>query len=97
MNPVLLCDLDGVLVDSTQAIARVYRAWARRHGLDEELVVATAQGRPSRALLMTLVVGGLLTLGAVDWWDRRGPHRATARHERPAPAVAALRSWAGAR
>lgn len=49
--PFLLCDLDGVLVDSTQAIARVYRAWARRHGLDEELVVATAQGRPSREVV----------------------------------------------
>jgi sugar-phosphatase len=49
--PVLLCDLDGVLVDSTQAIARVYRAWARRHGLDEERVVATAQGRPAREVV----------------------------------------------
>jgi sugar-phosphatase len=47
MAPVLLCDLDGVLVDSTAAIARVYRAWAREHGIDEELVVETAQGRPS--------------------------------------------------
>jgi len=51
VNPVLLCDLDGVLVDSAHAIARVYRGWARRHGLDEELVVATAQGRPSRAVV----------------------------------------------
>jgi sugar-phosphatase len=46
--PVLLCDLDGVLVDSTAAIARVYRQWAARHGLDPAVVVATAQGRPSR-------------------------------------------------
>ena len=45
--PVLLCDLDGVLVASTAAIARVYRAWAGRHGLDPALVVETAQGRPS--------------------------------------------------
>lgn len=51
MKPCLLCDLDGVLVDSAPAIARVYRAWARRHGLDEELVVATAQGRPSREVV----------------------------------------------
>jgi sugar-phosphatase len=47
----LLCDLDGVLVDSTAAIARVYRAWAARHGLDGDLVVATAQGRPSREVV----------------------------------------------
>jgi sugar-phosphatase len=51
VRPVLLCDLDGVLVDSAQAIARVYRDWARRHGLDEELVVATAQGRPAREVV----------------------------------------------
>jgi sugar-phosphatase len=51
MRLFLLCDLDGVLVDSTQAIARVYRAWARQHGLDEALVLATAQGRPSREVV----------------------------------------------
>jgi sugar-phosphatase len=51
VKPVLLCDLDGVLVDSTAAIARVYRAWARSHGLDEDHVVATAQGRPAREVV----------------------------------------------
>jgi sugar-phosphatase len=49
--PVLLCDLDGVLVDSTAAIDRVYRLWAARHGLDASLVVTTAQGRPSREVV----------------------------------------------
>jgi sugar-phosphatase len=49
--PVLLCDLDGVLVDSTAAIDRVYRSWAAEHGLDASLVVATAQGRPSREVV----------------------------------------------
>ncbi len=47
----ILCDLDGVLVDSTAAIARVYVAWSARLGLDAELVVATAQGRPSREVV----------------------------------------------
>lgn len=51
MKPVLLSDLDGVLVDSGAAIARVYRDWARRHGLDEAHVVASAQGRPSREVV----------------------------------------------
>ena len=50
-TPVLLCDLDGVLVDSTAAIDRVYRLWAARHKLDAALVVATAQGRPSREVV----------------------------------------------
>jgi sugar-phosphatase len=49
--PVLLCDLDGVLVDSTAAIDRVYRLWAAEHGLDAALVVATAQGRPSQEVV----------------------------------------------
>ena len=51
MRPVLLCDLDGVLVDSTASIARVYRTWAAEHGLDGELVVAAAQGVPAREVV----------------------------------------------
>jgi len=53
--PVLLCDLDGVLVASTAAIARVYRVWAASHGLDGDLVVRTAQGTPSREVVRTLL------------------------------------------
>jgi sugar-phosphatase len=55
--PVLLCDLDGVLVDSTAAIDRVYRRWAAEHGLDGSLVVATAQGRPSREVVRVCAPG----------------------------------------
>ncbi len=51
MEPVLLCDLDGVLVSSSEAISRVYRAWALAHDLDAALVVATAQGRPAREVV----------------------------------------------
>jgi sugar-phosphatase len=51
VKPVFLCDLDGVLVDSTAAIARVYRDWAQRQGLDGDLVVRTAQGRPAREVV----------------------------------------------
>ena len=51
MRPVLLCDLDGVLVDSTASIARVYRTWAAEHGLDGDLVVAAAQGVPAREVV----------------------------------------------
>ncbi|HUR85821.1 MAG TPA: HAD-IA family hydrolase [Solirubrobacteraceae bacterium] len=52
---VLLCDLDGVLVDSTAAIARVYREWAARRGLDGDVVVRTAQGTPSREVVRALL------------------------------------------
>lgn len=43
----LLFDLDGVLINSTPAVARVWRRWALEHGFDPEEVVARAHGRPS--------------------------------------------------
>jgi mannitol-1-/sugar-/sorbitol-6-phosphatase len=43
----LLFDMDGVLIDSTPAVARVWAQWAIEHGFDPEEVVARAHGRPS--------------------------------------------------
>jgi mannitol-1-/sugar-/sorbitol-6-phosphatase len=43
----LLFDLDGVLINSTPAVARVWRRWAIEHGFNPEEVVAKAHGRPS--------------------------------------------------
>jgi sugar-phosphatase len=43
----LLFDMDGVLIDSTPAVARVWRRWAVEHGFNPEEVVARAHGRPS--------------------------------------------------
>ena len=43
----LLFDMDGVLIDSTPAVARVWHRWAVEHGFDPEEVVARAHGRPS--------------------------------------------------
>jgi mannitol-1-/sugar-/sorbitol-6-phosphatase len=43
----LLFDMDGVLIDSTPAVTRVWRNWALAHGLNPEKVVARAHGRPS--------------------------------------------------
>ena len=43
----LLFDLDGVLINSTPAVARVWSGWASEHGFDPEEVVARAHGRPS--------------------------------------------------
>ena len=43
----LLFDLDGVLVDSTPAVARVWSRWAIAHGFDPEDTVRRAHGRPS--------------------------------------------------
>ena len=43
----LLIDMDGVLVDSTAAIARVWAHWAARHNMDGVAVTALAHGRTS--------------------------------------------------
>src|SRR5215472_12077107 len=45
----LLFDLDGVLIDSTPAVARVWRRWAIERGFNPDEVVARAHGRPSLA------------------------------------------------
>ena len=43
----ILFDMDGVLMDSTPSVERVWRTWAAQHGLDPERVVALAHGRRS--------------------------------------------------
>jgi sugar-phosphatase len=40
----ILFDLDGVLVDSTGAVDREWRAWAQRKGIDGDAVMAIAHG-----------------------------------------------------
>ena len=47
----LLFDLDGVLINSTPAVTRVWRRWAIERGFDPEEVVARAHGRPSIATI----------------------------------------------
>jgi sugar-phosphatase len=49
----VLFDLDGVLVDSTPAVARVWRGWALEHGFNPEEVTHAAHGRPSIDKLKT--------------------------------------------
>jgi mannitol-1-/sugar-/sorbitol-6-phosphatase len=51
----LLFDMDGVLVDSTPAVARVWSVWARKYGLDPETVVKLAHGRPSISTIRELL------------------------------------------
>jgi sugar-phosphatase len=51
----LLFDLDGVLIDSTPAVARVWQRWAVERGLDPETVVRMAHGRPSRTTIRKLL------------------------------------------
>src|ERR1017187_5189300 len=51
----LLFDMDGVLIDSTPAVARVWHRWAVEHELDPETVVRMAHGRPSRMTIRELL------------------------------------------
>jgi sugar-phosphatase len=51
----ILFDLDGVLIDSTPAVARVWRRWAVEHHFDPESVVRMAHGRPSRTTIRELL------------------------------------------
>jgi len=47
--------LDGVLVDSTPAVARAWTGWARKHGFEPEEVVKKAHGRPSISTIRELL------------------------------------------
>jgi sugar-phosphatase len=51
----ILFDLDGVLVDSTPAVARVWAWWAKQHGFDPEDTVRRAHGRPSISTIRELL------------------------------------------
>ncbi len=51
----ILFDMDGVLIDSTPAVARVWSQWARERGFDPEKVVRLAHGRPSISTIRDLL------------------------------------------
>ncbi len=47
--------MDGVLVDSTPAVARVWSRWALDHGFDPAWATKEAHGRPSMATIQQLL------------------------------------------
>jgi mannitol-1-/sugar-/sorbitol-6-phosphatase len=51
----LLLDMDGTLVDSDAVVERVWRGWARDHGLDEKEVLAVVHGRQGYATMAALL------------------------------------------
>ena len=58
----VLFDLDGVLIDSTPAVTRVWHRWAVEHGFDPETVVHFAHGRPSRITIRELLPNADISL-----------------------------------
>lgn len=53
----ILFDLDGTLIDSLQAVDRVWRTWAKKIGLDGEHVMQVIHGRPARESVAELLQG----------------------------------------
>lgn len=51
----LLFDMDGVLVDSTAAVARAWTSWAIQQGMDPEFVIKAAHGRTSFASVQAIL------------------------------------------
>lgn len=51
----LLFDMDGVLVDSTAAVARAWTKWAIQQGMDPEFVIKAAHGRTSFASVQAIL------------------------------------------
>lgn len=54
----VLFDMDGVLVDSTPAVERVWTSWALEHGLLPDEVVRRGHGRPSLATIIEFLPSG---------------------------------------
>jgi len=50
----ILCDLDGVLVDSGDAVEAVWRDWAVDQGLEPDDVVRSMHGVPSREVIASV-------------------------------------------
>lgn len=58
MNPyvfepleALLFDMDGTLVETTQAVERCWRAWAKDHGVDIRRILEICHGRQARTTI----------------------------------------------
>jgi mannitol-1-/sugar-/sorbitol-6-phosphatase len=64
----VLLDMDGTLVDSTECVARQWRNWAERHGLELEPILALSHGRPTLETIQ-LVAPHLATSEEVHAFD----------------------------
>ena len=75
----VIFDLDGVLVDSSECVERLWREWAARHSVDWETVVRVAPGRRT-AEAIALVAPHLdadaeaVALSRVEATDTDGVH-----------------------
>ena len=68
----LLLDMDGVLVDSTPAVARVWTRWAAKYGMDPEYVTNFGHGRTSLSSIQELLsdASPAVHLEEANWMER---------------------------
>ncbi|GAA4913937.1 HAD-IA family hydrolase [Streptomyces coeruleoprunus] len=64
---VLLFDMDGTLVDSTEAVERTWRRFAVRHGLDAEVILASAHGRRTAETVARHAPQGVDVAAETEW------------------------------
>ena len=64
--------MDGVLVDSTPAVARVWSRWGPLHGFDPEWATKMAHGRPSLSTIQELLpnAGAEVHQSENEWMER---------------------------
>jgi mannitol-1-/sugar-/sorbitol-6-phosphatase len=87
----VITDLDGVLVDSGDAVERVWRDWALERGIDPDLVARESHGVPARGVL-DRVAPHLNTPEEIDRIERL--HAATGGHALPGAAELLARAHA---
>lgn len=62
----LLLDMDGTLLNSDAAVARVWRRWAAEHDIDPEVALRVGRGRQAYATMATLLPERDMALNHAD-------------------------------
>ncbi len=62
-----LFDMDGTLLDSSAAVDRVWGAWAKRHGVDAQTLLATVHGVRSEDTIRRFAGAGVDVARETQW------------------------------